>query len=107
MIAQPSDSAPDSALDPNQGNLPPDAIRLRIQECVTTLPPQRQQEVLDFVEFLAQKYQAPDEQSASTKRTIWDYVDEQINQLPDDAWEDSPTDGASQHDHYLCGTPKR
>jgi hypothetical protein len=27
--------------------------------------------------------------------------------LPDEVWENMPTDGSYQHDHYLYGTPKR
>jgi hypothetical protein len=27
--------------------------------------------------------------------------------IPQDAWETLPTDLATQHDHYIYGTPKR
>lgn len=30
-----------------------------------------------------------------------------IATLPEDVFEGLPTDGASQHDHYIYGTPKR
>lgn len=30
-----------------------------------------------------------------------------VHSLPDEALEGLPTDGASQHDHYLYGNPKR
>jgi Protein of unknown function (DUF2281) len=91
MIAQPSDPTTTT----------PTLIE-GIQAKVQALPPERQQEVLDFVEFLAQRNQPPEQ-----KKTIWEKIDEQMEALPDEVWEDSPTDGSYQHDHYLYGTPKR
>lgn len=61
--------------------------------------PEQRQEVLNFVEFLAQKN--------PPQQTIWEKIDEQMAQVPDEVWEKVPTDGSYQHDHYLYGTPKR
>jgi hypothetical protein len=74
-----------------------EAIQTKLQYLV----PEQQQQVLDFVEFLLQKYQEKEAQ-----KTIWDKIDERMEQLPDKVWQDSPTDGSYQHDHYLYGTPK-
>ena len=91
MIAQPSDS---TATTP--------ALWQRIQAKVQALPPERQQQVLDFVDFLAQKTQPQPPQ-----KTIWEEIDEHMAKVPDEVWEKVPTDGSYQHDHYLYGTPKR
>jgi antitoxin component of MazEF toxin-antitoxin module len=32
---------------------------------------------------------------------------ELARQAPQEVWDRLPTDGASQHDHYIYGTPKR
>jgi hypothetical protein len=59
----------------------------------------QQQEVLDFVEFLAQKqvYAKP----------IWEEIREISERVPAEEWDRLPTDGSVQHDHYLYGTPKK
>jgi restriction endonuclease Mrr len=80
------------------------------------------EEVLDFLLFLkAQKKQAnvatnlsqnhqinqslePDEQS---ERPIWEIFEEVADNLPDEILADLPTDGSTQHDHYLYGSPKQ
>jgi hypothetical protein len=63
------------------------------------LPPEKQQEVLDFVEFLAQKTEPP--------KSIWEKIEAIVEKVPKELWDELPTDGAEQHDHYLYGTPKR
>lgn len=76
---------------------------LSIVEAVTTklsqLPLEQQQEVLNFVEFLAQKTAPP--------QSIWGKIEAIVEEVPKELWEELPTDGAEQHDHYLYGTPKR
>ena len=37
----------------------------------------------------------------------WDEILALTRDLPPEAFEGLPTDGASQHDHYIYGTPKR
>jgi hypothetical protein len=75
-----------------------EAIQTKLQHLI----PAQQQQVLEFVEFLLQKSQQNEAQ-----KTIWDKIDDQMEQLPSEVWQDSPTDGSYQHDHYLYGTPKR
>ena len=36
-----------------------------------------------------------------------DMILERMRKLPPEAFEGLPADGASQHDHYIYGTPKR
>lgn len=73
-----------------------------IVEKLQQLPLEQQQEVLDFVESLVQKRPA-----RASHQTIWDRIDEIVKQVPEEAWDRVPTDGAEQHDHYLYGAPKK
>jgi len=41
------------------------------------------------------------------QRPIWERILDLTADAPPDELEKPPTDGASQHDHYLYGTPKR
>ena len=38
---------------------------------------------------------------------FWKTFTRRLDALPDEAFEQQPTDGASEHDHYLYGSPKR
>jgi hypothetical protein len=38
---------------------------------------------------------------------VWKLVEERTKNLPDSAFESLPQDGASEHDHYLYGSPKK
>ena len=40
-------------------------------------------------------------------RPIWGLIASRVNALGPEAFENQPTDGASEHDHYLYGHPKR
>jgi hypothetical protein len=41
------------------------------------------------------------------RRPIWEIVDEINAGLPADTWENVPTDGSINLDHYLYGAPSR
>ncbi len=41
------------------------------------------------------------------KRPIWDVIAGRMKMLPPEVFERLPEDGASQHDHYIYGLPKR
>ena len=38
---------------------------------------------------------------------FWKAFTQRVHALPSDAFDVLPTDGASEHDHYLYGAPKR
>jgi antitoxin component of MazEF toxin-antitoxin module len=40
-------------------------------------------------------------------RPIWERIAEMVADVPPEELAKLPTDGASQHDHYIYGTPKR
>ncbi len=66
---------------------------------VKALAPEQQREVLRFLEGLIS---TPD-----AGRTLWEEIDEVVESAPPETWDDVPTDGASQLDHYLYGAPKK
>ena len=41
------------------------------------------------------------------RRPIWERIAEMVADVPPEELAKLPTDGASQHDHYISGTPKR
>ena len=41
------------------------------------------------------------------RRPIWELVDTINARLPADTWENVPTDGSINLDHYLYGAPKK
>ncbi|WP_058554059.1 antitoxin family protein [Thiohalocapsa sp. ML1] len=40
-------------------------------------------------------------------KPIWEIAADLVRNIPEDALNDTPTDGAAEHDHYLYGTAKR
>ena len=69
-------------------------------EKLRALAPEQQQLVLKFIEGLAP-------QTAPRRLTIWDQVKDIIEAVPPEAWDELPTDGAANVDHYLYGAPKK
>lgn len=41
------------------------------------------------------------------RKPIWERAAELRKSIPAEEWDKVPVDGASQHDHYIYGTPKR
>lgn len=72
---------------------------------VRALPPDKQQEALCLLDTLATG--ASSEKTGVDRRPIWEIVDEINAGLPVDTWENVPTDGSINLDHYLYGAPKK
>lgn len=70
------------------------------------LPPNKQQEALRFLDNLAGGAGSEPNGAGSDRRPIWEVVDEINAGLPADTWENVPTDGSINLDHYLYGAPK-
>jgi len=62
-----------------------------------------------WLQRLAEQYaQSQPSQSARTdQRPIWDVIADRMKGVPGEVFERLPQDGASEHDHYLYGSPKR
>ena len=67
-----------------------------IVEKVNSLTPEQQERVLEFVEGLV-----------PPRRTLWDLWKERLKEIPDEEWDDVPTDASINLDHYLYGAPKK
>ncbi len=71
-----------------------------IFDIVKVLPKAKQKKVLDFVSEL----QAEEEISLES---LFRKIEERGQNIPDEIWEEIPSDGLINHDHYLYGTPKK
>jgi hypothetical protein len=61
-----------------------------------------------LAERYAQTHEPPaNEPAKAPERPIWETITERMKKLPAEAFEHLPRDGASEHDHYLYGSPKR
>lgn len=74
------------------------SLESAIKERVRALPPEKQQQVLDFVEGLS---------SANGQQSIWDRIDELLQNVPKEALDELPSDASENLDHYLYGAPKK
>ena len=72
---------------------------------VRALPPDKQQEALRLLDTLASGTSSQGTDVA--RKPIWEVVDEINAGLPADTWENVPTDGSINLDHYLYGAPKQ
>lgn len=70
------------------------SITAKVLEEMAELPDDLQQQVLQFVEALRQKYQ--EEPSGDA----WDVLEALTGTI------EAPPDWSAEHDHYLYGTPK-
>jgi hypothetical protein len=73
---------------------------------VRALPPHKQQVVLQLLDIIV------DANFTSTVggpdvRPMWEVVEEVNADLPSDTWDNVPTDGSVNLDHYLYAAPKR
>ena len=62
-----------------------------------------------WLQRLAEEHARPDRGVAppSPPRPIWEEILENMKDVPDEVMAAMPRDGASQHDHYIYGWPKR
>ena len=74
---------------------------------VRVLPADKQQEALRLLENLAGGASSEPNRTGLDRRPIWDLVEEINAGLPADTWDNVPTDGSINLDHYLYGAPKR
>ncbi len=63
----------------------------------------------DLLQRLAEEYAQARVVSSneSSRRPVWAIISERMNSVPSEVFEKLPLDGASEHDHYLYGSPKR
>lgn len=73
---------------------------------VRALPPHKQQEALRLLDTIVDANVASTVGGADL-RPMWEVVEEVNADLPADTWDNVPTDGSLNLDHYLYGAPKR
>lgn len=71
---------------------------------VRALPPNKQQEALRLLDTLASE---DGSNPHDTRKPIWEVIEEVNAGLPEDTWDDVPTDGSINLDHYLYGAAKQ
>jgi hypothetical protein len=76
------------------------SIEEQIIETLRGLPFEKQEELLRFAETLASGTQPH-------RLSILEELDAIVNEVPPEAWDEVPTDGSINADHYLYGAPKR
>ncbi len=74
-------------------------IQQAVIEKLAMLSLDKRRQALYFIEELAR--------SEPPRQTLWEMMQECIKDVPSEAFDDLPTDGALNHDHYLYGAPKR
>ncbi len=72
-----------------------------IYKKVKTLPLEKQEEILEFIEEKISSAEKKD------TRPIWEVITEISSQIPEEEWAKLPSDGSINHDHYLYGSPKK
>lgn len=72
---------------------------------VHAFPPEKQQKLLDYAETLEQTGRA--EATEPEGQTLWEMIEDLADKVPDEAWDELPTDGSINVDHYLYGHPKK
>jgi hypothetical protein len=88
---------------------PQEEARLRALAQAKGLPPELiVREALD--RLLAEEPEivpAPAVEAEPDSRPIWEVIVDNMKDVPPDVMAAMPRDGASQHDHYIYGWPKR
>jgi len=69
-----------------------------IHEKLKSLPPEKQQQVLEFVEELA---------NGVTHETVSEKLARHLRSVPSDELEELPADASKNLDHYLYGAPRK
>ncbi|WP_330203210.1 DUF2281 domain-containing protein [Cyanobacterium sp. DS4] len=75
------------------------------------LSPEKQQELLNFAEFLEYKNKKStmnkeNENINHESLEIWEIAEKISQQIPDQEWQKLPTDLSKNLDHYLSGSDK-
>ena len=74
-----------------------------IIEKVHTFPPEKQQKILEYAETLEDE----EIKEETEHQTIWEMVKDIIEEVPNEAWDELPTDGSINVDHYLYGHKRK
>ena len=76
-------------------------LQQTIQEQVRVLSEDEMKRVLDFMRNLRK------ENKSQKAKPISAIFEDLSNEIPLEEWQELPSDGAENHDHYLYGAPKK
>ena len=76
-------------------------LQQTIQEQVRVLSEDEMKRVLDFMRNLRK------ENKSQKAKLISAIFEDLSNEIPLEEWQELPSDGAENHDHYLYGAPKK
>lgn len=80
----------------------------RIYNLVKTFPVKDQRDVLNLINKLElDASQRTETEQLAKRNDLWSSIDRVVAEAPADAWDDVPTDGSMNVDHYLYGAAKR
>ena len=74
---------------------------------VRALPQDKQQEALRLLDALACASGSEPNGTGLDRRPVWELAEEINAALPPDTWDNVPSDGSINLDHYLYGAPKQ
>lgn len=74
---------------------------------VRALSPDKQQEALRLLDALANGSRSEQNGTGLDRRPVWELAEEINAELPADTWDNVPTDGSINLDHYLYAAPKQ
>ena len=75
------------------------AIKHKVLRDLERLSAEQLDAVLEFIEFFLSRRQA--------LPSVFETIETITTNVPDEQWDNLPKDGATQHDHYHYGLPKR
>jgi len=93
-------------------SLPPDVdarIQRKITEAGYRTPDEVLRKALDALDANEQEQAAKSQKrkKASLSAPVWQRFQNAVRSIPEEELSTLPKDGASEHDHYLYGLPKR
>ena len=80
-------------------------ILSEVVDTVRALNDEQRKDVLEYAKRMRENN--VEETEKPKTRKLFEKLEELRKKLPADAWDNSPTDGSFNHDHYLYGSPKR
>jgi len=89
-----------------KGNSMTELLQRAINQ-VQALPEDEQNRVARLMLDASETVHLADGEGTGEQKPIWEIAVELMKDVPEEDLEKLPTDGATEHDHYIYGTPKR
>ncbi len=83
------------------------ALLQKAIERVRALPAAEQDRVAKLMLDATETADETDGKEATQQKPFWERAVDLMKDVPEEELDRLPTDGATEHDHYIYGTPKR